>query len=184
MPLLRELIDLIEGSEPPPALRTRIIAIDGLGGAGKTTLAGLVSGALSDCAVIHTDDFASWENNLDWWPRLREQVLEPLLANEAARYQRYDWLRRELAEWIEVKPADYVILEGVASSRDQFQDALTVSIWVETPRDERLRRGLARDGEAMRDYWFQWMRDEDRYFEAERPDLRADTIVDGLLAWS
>jgi uridine kinase len=106
------------------------------------------------------------------------------MANEAARYQRYDWLRRELAEWVEVKPADYVILEGVASSRAQFQDALAVSIWVETPRDERLRRGLARDGEAMRDYWLQWMRDEDRYFEAERPDLRADMIVDGLLAWS
>jgi hypothetical protein len=35
----------------------------------------------------------------------------------------------------------------------------------------------------MRDYWLQWMRDEDRYFEAERPDLRADRIVDGMTTW-
>lgn len=184
MALLQQLIDLIEVSKPPEAMNTRILAIDGLGGAGKTTLAALISSALGDCAVIHTDDFASWENNLDWWPRLREQVLDPLMANEAARYQRYDWLRRELAEWIEVQPADHVILEGVSSSRDRFRNALAVTIWVETPRNERLRRGLARDGEALRDYWIQWMRDEDRYFETERPDLRADIIVDGLTTWS
>lgn len=184
MSQLEQLFELIEHSNSPTTFETRIIAIDGLGGAGKTTLAALLSRSLNDCAVIQTDDFASWENNLDWWQRLREQVLEPLMVDMPACYQRYDWLARELAEWITVPPAEYVILEGVASSRHQFRDALSVTIWVETPRAERLRRGLARDGENARDYWTQWMRDEDRYFDAERPDLHADIVVDGLVAWS
>jgi hypothetical protein len=52
-----------------------------------------------------------------------------------------------------------------------------------TPRGERLRHGLEHDGEEARDYWIQWMRDEDRYFEPERPDLCARIEVNGLLPW-
>jgi hypothetical protein len=43
------------------------IAIDGRGGSGKSTLAKLLSEWL-DAQVVRTDDFASWDNPLDWWP--------------------------------------------------------------------------------------------------------------------
>ena len=183
MSTLAQLLEGIRASVPPEGMDSRIIAIDGLGGAGKTTLATLISSALDECPVIHTDDFASWENNLDWWPRLRNQVLEPLRSNRTARYQRYDWIARELGEWVEVAPAPFIILEGVSSSRDQFRGDLSFTVWVQTPRLQRLCRGLARDGEQMRSYWEQWMRDEDRYFARERPDLRADMVVDGSRPW-
>jgi uridine kinase len=177
------IVAKICGCTSPSDLSTRVIAIDGLGGAGKTTLAALISAAIDDCPVVHTDDFASWENNLDWAPRLLEQVLVPLRARRRVRYQRYDWIARELGEWVEIDPTPFVILEGVSASRSQFRQDLALSIWVETPRAERLRRGLARDGEAMRAYWEQWMRDEDRYFDQERPDQRADLVVDGSQPW-
>lgn len=57
-----------------------------------------------------TDDFASWDQPLNWWPRLQEQVIAPLLQ------QRYDWQRRELAEWLVVPAAPVVLIEGVGSS--------------------------------------------------------------------
>jgi uridine kinase len=183
MVTVEAIVARIRGCVPPAGMSTRVVAIDGLGGAGKTTLAALLSASLDDCPVIHTDDFASWENNLNWAPRLREQVLVPLRAKRRVRYQRYDWIARAPGEWVEVDPTPFVILEGVSSSRDQFRGDLALTIWVETPRDERLRRGLARDGEAMRAYWEQWMRDEDRYFDEERPDQRADIVLDGSQPW-
>ena len=74
-------------AQAPDGVGTRIIAIDGLGGAGKSTLAAWLAEELRATAVIHTDDFASWDNPIDWWPVLIEQVLEPLAAGTAARFQ-------------------------------------------------------------------------------------------------
>ena len=127
---------------------TRIVAIDGPGGAGKTTLASQLTEALGGAQVVHTDDFASWDDPVDWWPRLLEQVLEPLARGDTARFRRSRWARVEEEAWVEVAPADFVILEGVSASREAFRPFLTYSIWVEAPADVRLTRGLERDGEG------------------------------------
>ncbi len=52
---------------------------------------------------------------------------------------------------------------AVASSRHQLHNVLVVTIWVETPRGEQLRRGLEHNGGEARDYWIPWIRDEDRF---------------------
>lgn len=169
----------IRAKTPPVPMRTRIVAIDGLGGAGKSTLAARLSQLVALGRIVHTDDFASWEEPIEWWPRLLAQVLEPLGRNEAAHYQRFDWERRELAEWHEVAPGGVVLLEGVTASRAAFRPYLTFSIWVETPRNERLRRGLIRDGEGALGQWEEWMAAEDAYVAAERPVERADLVVAG-----
>jgi uridine kinase len=163
---------------PPAGMTTRIVAVDGPGGAGKSTLAAALAVELR-APVVPTDDFASWENPFDWWPRLIEQVLEPLSRGESGRYQRYDWEQRRLAEWLSVEPADFVILEGVSASREAFQPYLAFSIWVDTPRKERLRRGLERDGESARPLWEEWMAREDEYVARERPHERAGLVVRG-----
>ena len=81
----------------------RIVAIDGPGGSGKSTFAALLAAALGGAPVVPTDDFASWDHPLDWWPRMLDQVIEPLARGERGRYQRYDWPTSQLAEWIDVE---------------------------------------------------------------------------------
>ncbi len=155
-----------------------VVAIDGRGGAGKSTLARHLAVALGGAPVVHTDDFASWEEPLDWWPRLLEQVLVPLATDGVAHYQRYDWEKRELDNWIDVSGA-HVVLEGVTANRAAFRPYLAFAIWVETPRALCLARGIERDGEAMRAQWDAWMAAEDQYIERESPREHADLVVAG-----
>ena len=179
----RSIIQAIQSAQAPDRMTTKIIAIDGPGGAGKSAFAEHLSHQLSSAPILHTDDFASWENPLNWWPRLLRQVLEPLSHNETALYQRYDWSTKRLAEWHKIQPTEYLLLEGVSSSREAFRPYLAFSIWIETPRQERLRRGLERDGEAARPQWEEWMASEDEYIEREHPERKADLVINGTQAY-
>ena len=78
-----------------------------------------------------------------------------------------------------VEAAEILVLEGVTASRDAFRPYLTYAIWVESPPELRLRRGLERDGDYALEAWQAWMAEEDRYRERERPDERADIVVRG-----
>ncbi|MBF6332160.1 uridine kinase family protein [Nocardia transvalensis] len=157
---------------------TRLVAVDGPAGAGKSTLAKRISDACGG-RVLPTDAFASWDNQFDWWPRLEIQVLEPLAEGRPARYQRYDWGSRELAEWHDITPGGVLILEGVSSARTAIRAWLSLAIWVETPRPTRLARGLARDGADALPLWQQWMTAEDAHFAREHTRDYADFIVSG-----
>ena len=160
-------------------MATRIIAVDGAGGAGKSTLAVQLAAALDGAPIVQTDDFASWDDPVDWWPRLLDDVLRPLARGETARFVRSSWGREEDGTWAEVAPSEFVILEGVSASREAFRPFLTYSIWVEAPREVRLARGLERDGDDARRQWEEWMTEEDRYVARERPRERADRVVQG-----
>jgi uridine kinase len=177
-----EMHDLIgEIRSSPARFATRIVAVDGLGGAGKTTLADRLAAEL-DARVVHTDDFAGWENPVDWWPALLEQVLEPLAAGRAARFTPTSWGGPPRDE-IVVEPAPFVVVEGVTASRAAFRPYLAYAIWVEAPRALRLERGLARGGEDTRERWEQWMAVEDAYVAGERPAEHADRVVPGDALW-
>jgi uridine kinase len=162
----------------PSAGSAIVVGVDGGGGAGKSTFADRLSRAWEGSVVIHTDDFASWDNSLDWWPRLLEQTLIPLREGKPACYQRYDWDQKALAEWREVD-SNRIILEGVSSTRSEFRPFLAYKIWIDCPRGQRLARGLERDGKDWEPYWQKWMADEDTYFSRDHPQAHADLIVNG-----
>jgi len=165
--------------EPPGRMRTRVIAVDGPGGAGKSSFAEHLAVALGGCQIVHTDDFASWDNPIDWWPELIEKVLDPLARGEGGQFRRSAWTPEMARELIEVVPAEFMLLEGVTASREAFRPYLTYTIWIEADRDVRLRRGLERDGEEARTRWETWIAEEDDYRARERPDVRADLVVSG-----
>ena len=130
--------------------------------------------------MAHIDDFAhGWEWGWDW-ARFRAHVLDPLLAGHPARYQRFDWDAQALAEWHEFGPEVAVLIaEGVSVTRSELGVAWDVTVWVEAPRDLRMRRGLERDGDAARPLWERWMKEEDKWIAAERPEDRSDFRYEG-----
>lgn len=151
-----------------------LVGIGGHGGAGKSTLAEALPGA----QVVQTDAF--WDGAGFDLARLCREVLEPLLRGETARYAAYDWDTRAPAGERTVEPCGLVVIEGVCALHRMFRDAYQVRVWVEAPRDLRLARGVARDGEAARSVWVErWMPSEDRYVERDDPAPSAHVIVDG-----
>ncbi len=170
--------------QPPTLGTTRLLCIDGRAGSGKTTLAGAVAGAATaqgcEVSVVHMDDiYEGWAGLARTMPRVAGDLVEPLAQGKPGRWQRYDWAAGRLAEWHTVTPVPLLVLEGVGSAASCYDDRITTLVWVDAPRELRIARGLARDGEQVRPYWMAWMEDEDALFARERTRERADVIVDG-----
>lgn len=157
-----------------------LVGIDGLGGAGKSTLANSIKESFPNTTTVEMDAFYVPELARADWDRVYEQVMAPLKNASVASYQRFDWNTKKLAEWCEVKPTGVVIIEGVYAFRGKLLEAYDYKIWVEAPYEVRLQRGLERDGEEARSQWVnQWMPKEEEYKELEKPHESADLIVDG-----
>jgi uridine kinase len=180
------------------AAKTVLVAIDGLGGSGKSYLAASLANEMQPhrdgpVSIVHGDDFflpsacrssgtvAEKPIGGDFdWRRLRKQVLDPLRRDRDARYQVYDWDRDALTAWRTIPHGAIVVVEGVYTLRPELRALYDLHIWVECPRHIRLARGIARDGERARARWEEdWMPSEDRYVAECEPAASADMIFDG-----
>jgi dephospho-CoA kinase len=159
----------------------RLVGIDGPAGSGKSTTARALSAAFG-WPVVEIDDFLSWISFDNWWPRFESEVLRPLLDGRSIRYQIRDWSGDEfgegLAAWKELTWTPVVIVEGVSATRSAMADAFACRVWVHAPREQRLARGVARDGETHRDRWVDWMEREGQFFAADPIASRADVELD------
>ena len=73
----------------------------------------------------------------------------------------------------------FVLIEGVYSTRTELRDLLDVAIFIDTPRDERLRRMLARPQDSTA--WIdRWMAAEDWYLENIASQHHADLVIEGF----
>jgi uridine kinase len=177
------LLDLALARPAHLAGGSRLVCVDGFAGSGKTTLAGALHDAARARAlrstVVHMDDlYPGWSG----LPRLHERtvpLVRALAAGGRASYLRYDWEREDYAEEHVVEAGDIVVLEGVGSADPAYDDLVALRVLVTAPRDERLRRGLERDGEALREHWVRWMDAEAAHLLAARTVERADVLVDG-----
>jgi uridine kinase len=187
---LTKVLSLIDGASV--ASRTTLVAIDGMGGAGKSTLAAQLLDAIDDSGVVSVDDFyrpmaaseraglrpeGGYDRYFDW-RRLRDSVLGPIRFGLCAQYRRYDWATDRLAEWRKVEAGRVVIVEGVYSTRPELRSCFGVTVYVVTPREQRLERMSRRDHDDLS--WVeQWMAAEDWYEENERPEDQVDLVLYG-----
>lgn len=173
---IRSFADLAEQLVELPTPH-RLVAIDGTGGAGKSTFAErLVRSMPPSTLLLRTDDFARPDQPIDWWPRLLE-VIECLAAGKPATFEPYDWSTNTLLPRRPVEPAEIVLIEGVSSSRRAWSDHLQFSIWLEASADVCQQRGIARDG-VTRDQWDREAGSERAFFERDDAKTRADLAVD------
>lgn len=174
---------LVERVRSAPARlgTVRLVCVDGPAGAGKSTLAARLAEHLG-AAVLHLDDLYEGWSGLDRvWDRLEAQVLAPLAAGRTGRYQRYDWVAGAFAEWHDLPVPPVLVVEGCGSAPLALAGRASLVILVDAPPDVRLARGLARDGDALRDHWLRWMDLEAVHFARERTRERADLVLDGTV---
>lgn len=173
---LQAVVTLL-GKRPPKLGRTKLVLIDGPSGAGKTTFADRLAPVI-DADVVHTDDLLDgWEDQFTYWERLQRRVLAPLRAGEPGWYRRYDWDKARFEEWIEVKPADVLIVEGVGAARAEGRSWGSLTIFVDAPQAVRKARSVARDGIALQAQLDKWRRREDVHFAADATAWCADVVI-------
>jgi hypothetical protein len=163
-------------SRPPSLGAGRLVCIDGLAGAGKTTLAtGLA--ALAPVQLIHTDELLEGWGGLPGLGATIERLLRPLAAGEPSSWTRWDWHASRWAGDHPLSPGGLLVLEGVGSAPARVDDLVTTLVWVEAPRGERFRRGRARAGAGWRPQWERWLDDEADLHARERTRERADLLL-------
>jgi para-aminobenzoate synthetase len=161
----------------PRAGGTRVVAIDGRSGAGKTSLAAAVAERLRAPVVSLEDLYGGWDGLEHGIDLLVAAVLEPLAAGATARVPRYDWVAGEWAPPAVLEPPDVLIVEGVGAGARRAAAFESVLAWLEVPAPVRRQRALDRDGPTFAPYWDQWAAQEDLMLARERTPDRADITI-------
>ena len=185
-----------------PASRRALVAVDGVGGSGKTTFASALADALRPRPVIvlHADDFFQpaeirhargrhspegfWLDSYDY-TALRTWALEPLTTTGDGRYRSASFDRasgRTFRPDVELAPPDALVLvEGTFLHRDELAPFWTCSLYLDVPFAETERRMADRDGLSADDVhrlMERYTGAQRLYFAAARPWQRASLVVD------
>ncbi len=152
-----------------------IISIDGRCGAGKTTLASLISSHYN-CNVFHTDDFfltkkqrteqrlAEPGGNIDY-ERFRQEVLTPLVNKKEFIYRAYRCSSDSFYNEIEIKLKNLNIIEGSYSHHPLFKTENNFKIFLNINKNKQLDRIIKRNGyERYKVFQNKWIPMEELYF--------------------
>ena len=158
---------------------TKVVAIDGPSGAGKTDFTAALAEHLPSAHVLHMDDmYPGWDGLEQAVADLHDQVLAPLARGERATFRRWDWEHDRYAEWHSLPATHLLVVDGVGSGAGRGAALESVLVWVEADRDVRFRRGIERDGPSYLPHWERWAAHEEALFAFDRTRNRADLILD------
>lgn len=180
--LVEGLSARLEGSglvdERRPA-STRVVAVDGWSGSGKSALASWLAPALGAPCVPVEDFVPGWHGLAESVRLLVRWVLEPLAAGEAARWRRWDWAAGGWGEEVSLAPAPLVLVEGCGAGAAAARPWLDTLVWLEVGAGERARRLRARDDWVIYAPWAQVWSDQERALRAgDDPRRHADAVVE------
>lgn len=183
-----DLVHLLLQAAGTPAQRPRIVAIDGRGASGKSTLAERLCQQVPRSAIIHTDDVAWHEPYFAWDRLLADHLLQPLHRGEDVSFRPPAWAHHGREGTIDVSSdVDLVVVEGVGASQRELENLIDATVWVQSDFAAAEERGIARDiaegvngdTEQTIAYWHEWMSEELRFLRRQRPWERACVIVAG-----
>lgn len=179
-----------------------VVGIDGLGGAGKSTISETLCNELEDndinTILLHIDDFIhlravrynpaypQWQcyYDLQWRFDYFTKVINELKAGKTCSTELYD--KDNDCYFIEDYTATgktVILVEGIFLQRKEYAGLFDYMVYIDIPEEERLTRVLKRDTyigneQEIRDKY------ENRYFPAERryfaeyaPHKSADFVV-------
>lgn len=162
-----------------------IITIDGVAGAGKTTLAAYMADEYKDRAtvfVVHMDDlYDGWNDPLgDGLSRKLELVANAHREGRDLELSKYDWLHDCSGESLTIPSADLLILEGVGSGQSSIREFVDTKIWIDLEPIVGLRRVLARDGFEIEEQMLAFLEAQRIHFVEEGTREAADFHLNGL----
>lgn len=172
--------------------RPFVVALDGLSGAGKTTVADRLKQDLENSTVIHIDDHIVEKakryntGNEEWFEYyqlqwntadLKERLYDQLLSGEQRLILPYYNQQEDTVSYQELEvPADSaVIIEGIFLLREEWRQYYDFILFFDCPREIRYGRVLQRDAyignmEArLKKYQNRYWPAEDVYMNRQKP---------------
>ena len=184
--------------------RLTVIGIDGLGGAGKSTLAGNlfeelkqthhtivfhIDDFITDRSTRYNDDYPEWKCYYDLQWRYDYFVNDVIrkIADPSCDHIEAELYDKEkdsyYKETYTVKDPTIIIIEGVFLQRKELQNIYDYMIYIDIPEEIRLSRVLGRDTYIGNDtqitekYVNRYFPAEDYYIETFQPVERADYVI-------
>lgn len=175
-----------------------LVALDGRGGAGKSTLARELVRRIPRSAHVEHDwfhlpkDRVSEGRRFDH-ERLIAEVISPFHSGaRELRFSRYNWgylagIPDGYHETpISISDVDVVVVEGVETLHRSVASHFDLRVWVDTPPELSLERGMKRDieeyhldPERVRAAWKEWSDRESESLARDDRRARANVIIKG-----
>lgn len=167
-----------------------ILAIDGMCGSGKTTLADYLTTKF--CAqVIHMDNFflpferktpvrlSEAGGNIDY-ERFIEVLLPALERKKPFSYTAYNCQTADFDRTITIDSCDLIIVEGSYSLHEKFGHYYDLSLFTTVSKEEQLRRLETRckNDQKFQRFITEWIPMEQHYHNAQNIVSKCDMIID------
>jgi len=174
-----------------------VIAIDGRGGAGKSSLALSILKEIPNSFHIEYDWFhlpmnrVTDDKHYDS-ERFIKEVLNPFaLGDEQLSFKKYNWgcISDGVDDGLDVEPTTIavgvvLIVEGCDTLNVSLAPFIDLGIWIDTDPVESLRRGIKRDIEQyhldpikVNELWQEWFEWEENMLKKDDRRLRASLIL-------
>ncbi len=176
-----------------------IIAIDGRGGAGKSSLAKYIKDEFPKFIIVEYDWFHNLykesKSSISYdSERLCRQIILPYLNNQCdLLYERYNWgyLAKEedlnIPAKLKLDSDNLLLIEGCMVFDDHLIEHYDLKIWLNTSPEESFNRGTKRDiqeykldPEKVMFEWNLWQSEETKILATQDRSCLADLIINNF----